>query len=815
MRRLSIVGGLCLALVVVGLASGGVALADPSATPLPPHVMEIVLENTDYSQVIGSNAMPYLNELTHQYASFSDGWGENGESLVNYLELLDGSTQGVTSDCDISQALSGGHETPCSGIGAGFTSQTLTDQMTAAGISWKAYFQGDATGCDQSDGGGNYAYWHNPFRYFADFATECKQLDNFNDLSADLNSAQAPDFALIVPDLVSDGGDSGTMSSGDTWLASELPQIMASNWYQQGGQIIITWDSGFHSGTEPGTIPADGGPFKGGHIDTIVVSGATQGYGVNATKLNHAGIVRSIESAYGLPLLADAQQTDNGSLGNALVSTLPQPTDPTHSLAGAVLNSAGAAPGNVTVTDGALNLSGITAPPGAGAADPQTAIEVGIGANGDGIVISPQHGPTSVAGTSNLESVACTTATQCYAVGLGPNVADYGPLNDDEAVLVSINNGVPGTVTPLPKFIGLYGIACPTTTTCYAVGYDNNTGHAAVATITNGVVSAPADTSQGEWLNSIECVSATQCYGAGLINYIPTIVPITNGVPGTPVSFSSDDYEGGLACTSVGNCLMVGENKSQQGVIMPLVNGAAGTPVSVPGTEYLYGVGCATSGDCLLTGAAAPDANGFSWGVVDQYSAAGALLSPQIVPQTSGFGQTVCGATVSDCLSVGAAVLSQDQLGVPVGGSVASTLGVSIGSSSTPTLGSFVPGTSATYSTTVPASITTTAQTSTLEASDTSSTFPGHLVNTTASGGPYELARGLQVDATSANAAATGGGTWFDLTTADPATILTYTAPVSNDAATIGFQQPVAATDPLRTGTYGKTITITLSTNSP
>jgi hypothetical protein len=38
---------------------------------------------------------------------------------------------------------------------------------------------------------------------------------------------------------------------------------------------------------------------------------------------------------------------------------------------------------------------------------------------------------------------------------------------------------------------------------------------------------------------------------------------------------------------------------------------------------------------------------------------------------------------------------------------------------------------------------------------------------------------------------------------------------VSNDAATVTFQQHVGANDALRTGRYAKTLTFTLSTTNP
>ena len=50
---------------------------------------------------------------------------------------------------------------------------------------------------------------------------------------------------------------------------------------------------------------------------------------------------------------------------------------------------------------------------------------------------------------------------------------------------------------------------------------------------------------------------------------------------------------------------------------------------------------------------------------------------------------------------------------------------------------------------------------------------------------------------------------------AAPATLLTYTGPVSHAPVALDFQQAIGVTDPLRTGTYAKTLTFTLSTTNP
>jgi hypothetical protein len=89
--------------------------------------------------------------------------------------------------------------------------------------------------------------------------------------------------------------------------------------------------------------------------------------------------------------------------------------------------------------------------------------------------------------------------------------------------------------------------------------------------------------------------------------------------------------------------------------------------------------------------------------------------------------------------------------------------------------------------------VISTAGDAALTVSDPSSVAPGRLVN-----GSFSLASPLLV-----------GGSPL------PATVKTYAGPVSNDPVTIAFRQSVGANEPLRTGTYAKTLTFTLSTTAP
>jgi hypothetical protein len=132
------------------------------------------------------------------------------------------------------------------------------------------------------------------------------------------------------------------------------------------------------------------------------------------------------------------------------------------------------------------------------------------------------------------------------------------------------------------------------------------------------------------------------------------------------------------------------------------------------------------------------------------------------------------------------------------------TLSLSITDSAN--LGSLVAGIARDYETSVSATVNSSAAQATLSVSDPSPNASGRLVN-----GSFALAQPVQARATNA----ANPNTAFLPVSANPVTLLTYTTPASNDAVTIGIKQSVGSTDPLRTGSYSKTLTFTLSTTTP
>ena len=146
---------------------------------------------------------------------------------------------------------------------------------------------------------------------------------------------------------------------------------------------------------------------------------------------------------------------------------------------------------------------------------------------------------------------------------------------------------------------------------------------------------------------------------------------------------------------------------------------------------------------------------------------------------------------------------SQVQVPGGVGGTVPPTLSLSLGAPAS--FGAFIPGIAREYSASTTANVVSTAGDALLSVGDPSSNATGRLVN-----GSFSLVQALQ--ARGRNAEQTG--TAFAPIGSSLA-LLRYSAPVSNDAATVEFRQSIGADDPLRTGTYSKTLTFTLSTTQP
>jgi phosphatidylinositol-3-phosphatase len=290
-------------LVLIGLLALSAALVLPwvevsQAAAVPPHVMMVLMENTSYEGVVGNSQMPYVNGLVNTNGSVSTT-DLSHPSLPNYLGYVSGSIQNNPQDT-----------TPQDGTYAGIQ---FTDELAAAGITWKAYMQDMPVACDLIDqySPGSYDVNHNPFMYFNSVRnnpSQCNRDVPYSQLTADLNAGTAPSFIWVSPNTINDMHD-GTPAQGDSFLHGLVTQVQASSWWTAGSRIVITWDEGTQSE----------------QVLTLVVGSA---HGTAATGGNGYGTLRGLEEAYGVGRLGQSAGSNVGDILPLLTGSAPPPPPP-------------------------------------------------------------------------------------------------------------------------------------------------------------------------------------------------------------------------------------------------------------------------------------------------------------------------------------------------------------------------------------------------------------------------------------------------------------------------------------------------------
>ena len=279
-------------------SSRTVADATGTAPSTSSHIVVIVMENKENTDVLGSSAAPYFNGLAQRYGVATQSYGITHPSLPNYLALTSGSTQGITSDC----------------TGCSVAAPNIVDQLTTAGISWKAYLQDYPAPCFMGATAGNYAKRHNPFIYYNDIAQNpalCSHLVGFDALTADLQSGRLPTYAWITPNVCNDTHDCG-VTTGDSFLAATVPPLLRA--LGPHGFLVLTWDEGSSNAGCCGSAAA------GGHIATVIAGPDVVPGSQETSPLDHYGVLATIERALALPLLAGAADARNGQLDRLFTS---------------------------------------------------------------------------------------------------------------------------------------------------------------------------------------------------------------------------------------------------------------------------------------------------------------------------------------------------------------------------------------------------------------------------------------------------------------------------------------------------------------
>ena len=253
-------------------------------------VMWIVMENHDYSSIVGSSSAPFENQIATECGLATNYHAVSHPSLPNYVALTSGSTQGITDDSGPST-----HPLDVSSI------------YHQAYPSAKGYAESMPSSCDLSDSG-EYAVRHAPWAYYINGAvgnqrTECQAnevplgADNggtptSGPLYDDVTGGTLPKFSFVTPNLCNDMHDC-SISTGDGWLSNFVPFVIGGSDYRSGRlAIIITFDE--NAGT------------SGNQVYTAVVSPFTAPGTESSTSYTHYSLLRTTEEILSVPLIGNA-----------------------------------------------------------------------------------------------------------------------------------------------------------------------------------------------------------------------------------------------------------------------------------------------------------------------------------------------------------------------------------------------------------------------------------------------------------------------------------------------------------------------------
>ena len=360
--------------VAVSLAAGplpaGAAASAAISTASAPHVFVINLENKSYDETWGPGShAPYLAVTLRRQGRFLTNYYSIAHvSLPNYIAEISGQgpNPATQADCGsytpfvptgtaaVGQLLGSGCVFPAS-------VQTIADQLTAKGLTWKSYQEDMAnsatepTTCrhpvlGQSDPtllarvGDQYATRHDPFVYFQSIigSPACNtDVVDLRALPGDLASASTtPNLAFITPNLCDDGHDAscvdgrpGGLVSANAWLQTWVSKILASPAYRKNGVVVITFDEA----EVPGALNADStsccneqkppnvaqagtnGP-GGGRVGAVVLSRSVKPGSTDPTPYNHYSLLCGLENTFGLTRLGYAGQPGLRCVPTSLLS---------------------------------------------------------------------------------------------------------------------------------------------------------------------------------------------------------------------------------------------------------------------------------------------------------------------------------------------------------------------------------------------------------------------------------------------------------------------------------------------------------------
>ncbi len=262
-KRLQKTAGALALAALLGACSGGGGHADHGS---PRHVFLIVMENKSPQQAL---AGVYTGHLAATEGVANNYHAISHPSVPNYLALTSGSTWGLSDDSY--------HSLPKRDLGT---------QLTAAGVTWRAYMEGLGDGgCLNSPV--PYDPGHNPFAFYGG---RCPgNVVPLTQMAGDLN-ANTPSFSWITPDMCHDTHNC-PVAIGDDWLKQTVGQITYSAAWKNNGVLFITWDEDDGSASN--------------QVLTLVVTAGTP-HGVSNRAYDHYSLLATIERLMGVAPLGEA-----------------------------------------------------------------------------------------------------------------------------------------------------------------------------------------------------------------------------------------------------------------------------------------------------------------------------------------------------------------------------------------------------------------------------------------------------------------------------------------------------------------------------
>ncbi len=232
--------------------------------------MVVVLENRASTQIDGSGAAPYLNQLLTRSAVLTRSRALTHPSQPNYLALFSGSTHGVTDDrCPLQLG----------------NQPNLARQLLDAGFSFTGYAESMPTPGFTGCSAGRYAAKHVPWAHFSNVPPSLSQPGS----AFPTDFSTLPRVAFLIPDLCGDMHDC-SISTGDAWVRTHLDAY--ATWARDHNSLLVI------------TFDEDDSSSDNRILTLVTGAGVTPGR--YPQPVNHYSVLATIEDCFGLPRLGGA-----------------------------------------------------------------------------------------------------------------------------------------------------------------------------------------------------------------------------------------------------------------------------------------------------------------------------------------------------------------------------------------------------------------------------------------------------------------------------------------------------------------------------